>query len=139
MTQTSSMGRRAGPEFAPGSRPVPEDVGPRMSVAARVNMLPANLAVRMTVMGIIVALLAVALLVVVTPAKVMIPLATVLMLGFAIGGLAVLTDRHRSRARMPGAPAPSSSSAVWQRLHSRSAAHDPTRREASIRAKEEIE
>jgi hypothetical protein len=138
MTQTSSMRRRAGSGSAAGSRAARDDVRPRSSVPARVKTLPANLAIRMTVMGIIVVLLAVAALVVVTPAKVMIPLATVLMLGFAIGGVAVLTDRHRSRARMMGAPVPSSLSAVWWRLPSRSAAHDPTTRDGSMHAKEQI-
>jgi hypothetical protein len=139
MTQTSSMRGRADSGFSASSRPVPDDFRPRISVRAGVTTSPTNLAVRMTVMGIIVALLAVAVLVVVTPAKVLVPLATVLMLGFAIGSVTVLIDGDRSRARLTGAATPSSSSAVWQRLRSRSAAHRPTSRDAFMRAKESVE
>ena len=67
---------------------------------AGVGALPINLAVRMIVVAVLLAVLAVAALVVMAPAKVTIPLATVLVLGFAVGSVVALIDRHRSRVRV---------------------------------------
>jgi hypothetical protein len=59
----------------------------------------------MTVIAVLLAFLALAALVVMAPAKVTIPLATVLVLGFAVGGVVALIDRHRSRVRVMGGAA----------------------------------
>jgi hypothetical protein len=63
---------------------------------------PTTLAVRMMGMTHILGLLALAALIVAAPVKVMMPLATVLVLGLVIGGLFAVLDRHRSRTRVMG-------------------------------------
>lgn len=96
----TSVQRGTGARFSASSRPIHRDLRRRISAPAGVGALPINLAVRMTVTAIMLAFLALAALVVMAPAKVTIPLATVLVLGFAVGGVVALIDRHRSRVRV---------------------------------------
>ena len=112
----TSMQRKAGSRFLASPRPIPKDLRRGISAAARARMLPTNLAIRMTVIVVIFAALALALLVVAAPAKVTIPLATVLVLGFAVGGVVALIDRHRSRVRIMGGAGLSSSAPDQRRL-----------------------
>ena len=74
------------------------------------------LAVRMTVSTLIFGALALVALVVTAPTKVTIPLATVLVAGFAIGGVFGLVDRNRSRTRVMGGVDYSSPAGVLGRL-----------------------
>ncbi|HJR66191.1 MAG TPA: hypothetical protein VJ802_07155 [Gemmatimonadaceae bacterium] len=111
----TSMQRRSGARFSASSRPIPRNLRRRTS-SAGIGALPINLAVRMTVIAIMLAFLALAALVVMAPAKVTIPLATVLVLGFAIGGVVALIDRHRSRVRIMGGAGLSSSAPARRRL-----------------------
>jgi hypothetical protein len=79
-------------------------------------MLPINLAVRMTVIAVMLAFLAFIAIVVMAPVKVTIPLATVLVLGFALGGVIARIDRHRSRVRVMGGASLSSPAPARRRL-----------------------
>jgi hypothetical protein len=112
---TPTMQRGSGARFSASSRPIPQDLRRRISAPARVGTLPINLAVRMTVTVIMLAVLALAGLVVMAPAKVTVPLATVLVLGFAVGGVVARIDRHRSRVRIMGGAGLSSSAPARRR------------------------
>jgi hypothetical protein len=112
---TPTMQRGSGARFSASSRPIPQDLRRRISAPARVGTLPINLAVRMTVTVIMLAVLALAALVVMAPAKVTVPLATVLVLGFAVGGVVARIDRHRSRVRIMGGAGLSSSAPARRR------------------------
>lgn len=74
------------------------------------------LSIRMTVITLILAVLALVALVAAAPTKVTIPLATVLGLGFALGGVFALIDRNRSRTRIMGGVDYSSPPRVLGRL-----------------------
>ena len=113
---TTTMQRGSGARFSASSRPIPQDLRRRISAPARVAMLPITLAVRMTVIAIMLAVLAFAALVAMAPAKVTIPLATVLLLGFAVGGVIARIDRHRSRVRVMGGASLSSQAPARRRL-----------------------
>ena len=99
---TSTMQRRAGARFSASARPVPRDLRRRIAPQTRMTTLPSALAVRLMGTTLILGLMALVALVVVAPVTVTIPMATVLVLGFVIGGVFALIDRHRSRARIMG-------------------------------------
>lgn len=99
---TSTMQRRADARFSASSRPVPRDLRRRISLQTRMTTLPSALAVRLMGTTLILGLMALVALVVVAPVTVTIPMATVLVLGVAIGGVFALIDRHRSRPRIMG-------------------------------------
>lgn len=112
----TSMQRGAGARFSASSRPIPPNLRRRISAPVGVRALPINLAVRMTVTVIMLAVVALAALIVMAPAKVTIPLATVLVLGFAVGGVVARIDRHRSRVHIMGGAGLSSSAPARRRL-----------------------
>ena len=81
-----------------------------------IGMHPTALAVRMMVMTLILGLVGLVALVVVAPVSVTIPLATVLVLGFVVGGVFALIDRFRSRTRVMGSVGYTSPERVQGRL-----------------------
>ena len=99
---TSTMQRRADARFSASSRPVPHDLRRRISPQTRMTTLPSALAVRLMGTTLVLGFMALVALVVVAPVTVTIPMATVLVLGFVIGGVFALIDRHRSRPRIMG-------------------------------------
>ena len=107
---------RAGARFSASSRPIPPNLRRRISAPVGVGARPINLAVRMTVTVIMLAFLALAALVVMAPAKVTVPLATVLVLGVTVGGVVARIDRHRSRVRIMGGAGLASSAPPRRRL-----------------------
>lgn len=111
----TSTQRGAGARFSASERPIPRNLG-RHTSPPGIGALPINLAVRMTVIAVMLAFLALAALVVMAPTKVTIPLATVFGLGFAAAGVVGFIDRRRSRVRIMGGAALSSSAPARRRL-----------------------
>ena len=83
---------------------------------ACVKTLPSALAIRLMVTTLIFGVIALVALVATAPVSVTIPLATVVVLGFGIGGIFALIDRRQSRTRVMGGVDYSSPARVLGRL-----------------------